>query len=95
VVADSDIARDRTSPAPADIGDADGTGRDLAAAGNPAELDATASALAEATHNSMAKRKYPAHSDGVVCRCAVHWRTETIERGLNRLREEREGTPGR
>ena len=24
----------------------------------------------------------PLHSDGVVCRCAVHWRREAIRRGL-------------
>lgn len=34
---------------------------------------------------SASKREYPAHSDGVVCRCAVHWRRETLARGLNRL----------
>ncbi len=41
---------------------------------------------------SPAKREYPAHSDGVVCRCAVHWRRETIARGLNRLFAEGEET---
>ena len=25
---------------------------------------------------------HPLHSDGVVCRCAVHWRRESIARGL-------------
>ena len=25
---------------------------------------------------------YPAHSDGVVCRCAVRWRREALARGL-------------
>lgn len=39
---------------------------------------------------SVSKREYPAHSDGVVCRCAVHWRRETLARGLNRLFAESE-----
>lgn len=31
---------------------------------------------------------YYLHSDGVVCRCAIRWRRETLARGLNRPPEE-------
>jgi hypothetical protein len=31
---------------------------------------------------------YFLHSDGVVCRCAIRWRRETLARGLNRPPEE-------
>jgi hypothetical protein len=48
-----------------------------------------------ATQGLAAKREYPAHSDGVVCRCAVHWRRETLARGLNRLFAESEEAPER
>jgi hypothetical protein len=44
---------------------------------------------------SVAKGEYPAHSDGVVCRCAVHWRRETIARGLDRLFAESEEASAR
>jgi hypothetical protein len=37
--------------------------------------------------------EYPIHSDGVVCRCAVRWRRETIARGLNRPPEEWDDPP--
>jgi hypothetical protein len=39
----------------------------------------------DTTRGPTARREHPLHSDGVVCRCAVHWRRETIARGLDRL----------